>query len=154
MPIDDLGAAGITGAANTALVNRLLVPEIEDRRLIRVGRHGVSAMQQTAGHSSDVPASPSLIERCPAVDDQTSSRDARRTIRPRNHRCSQQARDVQRVGNQVAVQALHFPTQEPGLFRLVPFDGVKIDALIRVQRGRFEYIPGGAVPDGNLIVEV
>lgn len=29
MPIEDLGSAGITGAANDALVNRLFVPEIE-----------------------------------------------------------------------------------------------------------------------------
>ena len=29
MPIDDIGGAGITGAANAALVNRLLVPKIE-----------------------------------------------------------------------------------------------------------------------------
>ena len=119
-----------------------------------IGRDCVAHVLLRAMRSRDVPSTPAFVERRPVVGRRRlniAEHDKRRPIRFGNCGIDD---EMALVARSVATRAFPFPALESRVIGFMHIEGVKRDALRRVQYRQFQHRPVVHITDRHVVVEI
>src|SRR6185369_4567503 len=104
--------------------------------------------------ASDVPSAPTIRDRGAAIDDDSRTREAWRSLGSGDDRADHQPWHVQRSRNQMTRQALFVTVNEAGRSRFFHIHRIEINALLPVECDDFHDVAAMDEPQLHLVVEI